>query len=258
MDKQPAPRRIPTFRKWLRYFFAVWILASTTWMVVSYRTSGVAPEMLVNDNLVIVEHTDEYMSFLPTVNPAATGLLFIVGGGVGAEAYAPMLRPIAEQGFPVYVVKLPLRLAPLESQKNAAVNRAKNVINRHTETQDWVLSGHSLGAALACRLAAEGWPNIKDLVLVGTSHPKKINLSGAMMPITKISATHDGVATAERIQENRHLLPQETTWVEIKGGNHAQFAHYGRQLFDGAATISRQDQQDQTREVLLASLRRAD
>jgi len=56
MDKQPAPRRIPTFRKWLRYFFAVWILASTTWMVVSYRTSGVAPEMLVNDNLVIVEH----------------------------------------------------------------------------------------------------------------------------------------------------------------------------------------------------------
>ena len=54
---------------------------------------------------------------------------------------------------------------------------------------------------------------------------------------------------------NRRLLPETTAWVEIKGGNHSQFGHYGHQLFDGRATITREAQQATTRQVMLDALR---
>jgi hypothetical protein len=53
---------------------------------------------------------------------------------------------------------------------------------------------------------------------------------------------------------NRSLLPVATRWVEIQGGNHSQFAHYGHQLFDGEAVITREAQQRLARNALLQAL----
>jgi hypothetical protein len=52
------------------------------------------------------------------------------------------------------------------------------------------------------------------------------------------------------------LLPADTRWVEIEGGNHSQFGHYGHQLFDGSPTTTREEQQAVTRAALLDALRR--
>jgi hypothetical protein len=55
-------------------------------------------------------------------------------------------------------------------------------------------------------------------------------------------------------------LPASTQWVRIEGGNHAQFGYYGSQLFDGLydgrATITRENQQAATLAALLAVLSR--
>jgi len=75
--------------------------------------------------------------------------------------------------------------------------------------------------------------------------------------VTKVYASNDGVAPPNRVISNKGLLPKETQWVEIKGGNHSQFGHYGHQLFDGKATISRETQQTATRSALLEALTRA-
>jgi hypothetical protein len=87
--------------------------------------------------------------------------------------------------------------------------------------------------------------------LIGTTHPKADDLSKTRVPITKVFATNDGVATAEAIDASRKLLPPNTRWIEIKGGNHSQFGHYGHQLLDGWPTISRERQQALTRAVLI-------
>ena len=50
----------------------------------------------------------------------------------------------------------------------------------------------------------------------------------------------------EKIDASRPLLPADTRWDEIDGGNHAQFGWYGPQDGDGVATISREAQQAQT------------
>ena len=72
--------------------------------------------------------------------------------------------------------------------------------------------------------------------------------------VTSISATLDGLATPEKIDASRPLLPPDTVWLPIEGGNHAQFGWYGPQGGDNEATISREDQQAQVIGATLALL----
>jgi pimeloyl-ACP methyl ester carboxylesterase len=116
-----------------------------------------------------------------------------------------------------------------------------------------VIAGHSRGALHAARFAAAHADRIAALVLMGTSHPRDRDLSALPIPIMKIVATNDGVVGDA--QFDRARLPASTMWVRIEGGNHAQFGFYAPyQLFDGRATISRRQQQDQVLAAFLTLL----
>jgi Alpha/beta hydrolase family len=64
------------------------------------------------------------------------------------------------------------------------------------------------------------------------------------------------VAPPGRMHANARLLPSHTKWVEVKGGNHSQFGHYGRQLLDGKPAVTRETQQELTRSALFDALGR--
>lgn len=253
MEDAPLKHERSPWRRWVRRGFIAWAIVSTAWLLNSYRTQGVARSLLTSDAIVAVESSREALSFLPAT-AAPSGLVFIAGAGVAAEAYAPLLHPIAEQGHPVFVVRLPYRIAPLEQHRRTAIERATLILRSHEEVARWVIGGHSLGGALACRLATGVPEKVTAIVLIGTSHPKAIDLSRSRIAFTKVYASNDGIATVEMIEANRGLLPRDTRWIEIGGGNHSQFAHYGHQLFDDSATTTREQQQDRTRAALLAAL----
>jgi pimeloyl-ACP methyl ester carboxylesterase len=239
------------FRRWLRLGFLLWALFAMSWLANSVRTRGVGDEVLRGTAAVSVLEDAATLVFLPTSTDRRTGLIFICGSGISAEAYAPLLRPIADA---VFVVKLPYRLAPLESHKRAAVERARGVMAKHSDLSDWVIAGHSLGAALAARLARADAGTISAMVLIATTHPRDHDLSSLEIPITKIFASQDGIAPPDRVLSNAGLLPKHTRWIEVAGGNHSQFGRYGRQLFDGTATISRGEQEAIARAAILQSL----
>lgn len=250
-----SKRKPSTIHRWVRRGFLTWAVVSTAWLANSVRTQGVDPALLKSSSTVVVVDGVTALEFLPTKTQGETGLIFFCGSGIAAEAYAPLLHPIAESGYRVSIVRLPWRFAPMESHKQEALDRVIRLIQDHPEISQWVVSGHSLGAALVCRTVQSKVSGIAGVVLLGTTHPKTVDLSWCAHPVTKVYASSDGIAPPDDVRANKELLPASTTWVEINGGNHSQFGHYGHQLFDGTPTLSRSEQQHIARSALLDMLR---
>jgi dienelactone hydrolase len=248
-----TPRR--NFRRWIRFGFFTWAILSTTYLLNSFRTQGVAPELLQNSKTVVVHSTSQSLEFQPKKHNDA-GIIFICGAGVAAEAYAPLLRPLAEEGHPVKIVRLPWRLAPFESNKLEAIRRAIALAQDKDGPRHWVISGHSLGAALSCRVIQEDPEKFSAMVLIGSTHPKADDLSQLKIPVTKVFGDKDGVAPMDDVLANKKLLPASTAWYNIEGANHSQFGHYGWQILDGRPGIPREEQQEQTRSVILKTIRK--
>jgi pimeloyl-ACP methyl ester carboxylesterase len=167
-----------------------------------------------------------------------------------------MAHRIAEDGYPVFVMHMAYRCATSEDQQQQLFAATRSVIA--ASRRRWVLAGHSRGAAHASRLLSEEPRLVDGLVLVGSTHPRDVNLASLTIPVTKIYASRDGVAPENRIKANAHLLPPSTRWVRIEGGNHRQFGSYRYQLFDPSATISREAQQEQTVVAILEMLSRVE
>ena len=140
---------------------------------------------------------------------------------------------------------MPLNLAVFGS------SRAASVIEAYPDIQYWVIGGHSLGGSMAALYADKHHDQINGLSLWASYPASSNDLSDSNINVSSIYGTQDGLATKDKIDASRELLPPDTTWVPIEGGNHAQFGWYGDQSGDNPATISRQDQQDQIQHTVL-------
>ncbi len=176
-----------------------------------------------------------WLVFAPVFGTPRTGLIFYPGGKVDPRAYAVSARSIAEQGYLVAVVPMPLNLAVF------APDRARDVIAAYPGVQHWAIGGHSLGGAMAARFAHRHPDLVRGLVL-WAAYPAD-DLSQHDLHVVSIYGTRDGVATEAEIVASRPLLPAATRWTPIRGGNHAQFGSYGLQAGDNPATIGIKAQQ---------------
>lgn len=189
--------------------------------------------------------------FRPAGPQREVGFIFYPGGLVEPRSYAPFAAAIAAQGFPVFLVPMPLNLAVFDSEK------AGQVIAAHPEIDTWAIGGHSLGGAMAARYAFNHPELIRGLALWAAYPEESADLSlRTDLQVVSIFASEDGLATPDKIEESRPLLPPTTEFVLIEGGNHAGFGWYGEQSGDGAATISREQQQALTVEATVAMLER--
>ena len=174
--------------------------------------------------------------------------MFYPGALVNPKAYAPLCRRIAEHGYTVMIIKMPWRMASLGYK----IPLEKGLLS--DTTRQFVLIGHSKGAAMVARFIYEHPQYINKAILIATTHPKEQDLSHLKIPIMKIIASNDGIADERSSIDNKGLLPDLTRYVRIPGGNHAQFAHYGQQFMDGKASITRELQQEIALESILSFL----
>lgn len=188
---------------------------------------------------VIVTVQNGWQVFIPAQGKPTTGLIFYPGGRVDYLAYAPILRPLAEKGYLVVVPAMPLNLAFF------AANKAAEVMPAFPEIKRWAIGGHSLGGAMAANFSINHPDQIQGLVLWAAYPAASDNLSAQKIKVVSIFATQDGLATADKINASRPLLPTSTRWVTIEGGNHAQFGSYGPQSGDGQATVLPETQWNQ-------------
>ena len=89
------------------------------------------------------------------------------------------------------------------------------------------------------------------------SYPADDSLKDSNILVLSLYGSNDGLATGDKIEASKSLLPAHTQYVVIEGGNHGQFGSYGPQAGDNPASISPQTQWAQTTDAtvrLLASL----
>jgi len=239
-------------RKWIRRIWVTAGLTSMGWLFWNAQAHGVDPALLRSTAAVAVSDSGSIVRFTPAT-PAGSGLIFLPGATIEPKAYAPLLRAVAEAGYPVALVRLPWRMAPSAASRAVVWNRIATV-QTMDPTRRWILAGHSRGAALSAGFAGEHPDALAGLVLIATTHPRTVDLSALPIPVTKIYGTRDCVADSEEVLANAGMLPRATQWVRLEGANHRQFGWYGSQLGDCSATMTRSAQQARTLDALLAAL----
>jgi predicted alpha/beta-hydrolase family hydrolase len=256
--ENPSKTRRKTVFKWMRRIYVLLGVTLFIGMLIGYQAAGFDKAVLLSDDKISVTRDRDLLTFSPKRTAPSTALLFLPGAMVDPNAYAPMARAVAERGYRVSILSLPLRLAPSEGSVAGVMAKAASIIESDASIQHWVIAGHSKGGKLAVRFAHEHPDLLSGLILIGTSHPdQEFDLSHLPLDVTKVYATRDGLASPKEVEANRRFLPAQTHWICIEGGNHTQFGYYRFQLGDRTATINRQSQQRPLVKAILLALQRA-
>ncbi len=215
------------------------LLLSAGFVIWGETPAAPMPEALaaLNSDTQVIVKTGDWLEFTPAEGEAQTGFIFYPGGRVDYRAYAPMAHQLAAQGFLVLIPRMPLNLAVF------GIDKASEGIALAPIVKHWVIGGHSLGGSMAANFLFNHPDQFEGLVFLASYPASSDDLSTYAGQVLSISGSLDGLATPAKIAASHALLPQDTKFIEINGGNHAYFGWYGDQAGDNIASISRDDQQ---------------
>jgi len=198
-----------------------------------------------SDPKVTVTQQNAYFKVDAAQPGAQVGMVFYPGGLVSPESYldpvGKMVDSARQQGvnLRVYLVRPPLNLSVLDYAA------AEKVISEDSQVENWVVGGHSLGGAMACRYASgssEGASKVKGLFLLAAYCDTDISVSSKK--VLSIYGSNDQVLNLGLLEQYSKNLPSSSRKKVITGMNHAQFGAYGMQKGDGPAQISLQTAQE--------------
>lgn len=192
---------------------------------------------ITNNQEVEFINADSYYVVQPKTTPRA-GLIIYPGAFAEPRAYVGQYGQLAQNGIAVFVIRSPFNFALLD------INRATRIINDNPTINNWYVAGHSLGGVTACQYAKNNQEKLSGLILLASyCNGDAQNLT---LPVLSISASKDGLATTEKINNNKSGLPPNTKYVVIDGANHTQFGSFAKtQGGDGQATIQEQSAREQ-------------
>jgi dienelactone hydrolase len=225
------------------------LVISAVLLLRPYPAGQAAQAALQSSAEVRVTRADGVIGFVPST-PTTKGFIYYPGGLVAPDAYAATMQDIAERGYAVFIVEMPLNLAVL------GADRAADVIAAHPQYTMWAIGGHSLGGAMACRYVV-GNKNaaLRVLILHSGSCDQSFSLAGRDdVQVTSIYGTQDGLLSPSEVEASRQYLPASAQLMALEGVTHAQFGDYGEQRGDGRALVSNEDAQQLVVEVTVAAL----
>ena len=211
------------FLKWLLVVLGVFIVAATLWGI-QWATYARPPlpeaiEALENDDLVQIKN-DPWLTFSPRQSIPNTGFVFYPGGRVDPRGYSSLMREIASNGYLVVVPEMPINMAVFNS------NVASGIIDYYPEIKYWVIGGHSVGGAMAAQYTAKHPDAIDGLAIWASYPPNSADLSNLDIPVVSIYGSRELRVNDTSVGERKYLLPEDTNYIRIEGGDHHQFGSY--------------------------------
>ena len=229
----------------LRFKIIIGVLLAVTIVLGGFVVWAETPPTPMNEafdalesDLAVKVSVADWIVFEPLSSNKNVGLIIYPGGRVDFRSYAPMAHRIAEKGYFVVIVKMPLNLAVF------GVNKANDVIDYYPQINSWVVGGHSLGGSMAAQFVYENPSKVDGLFFWAAYPASGTDLSKDDLLVSTIYGSNDGLVSLSQIDDSLKLLPVRTIKFEIAGGNHAQFGWYGEQSGDNVASITREEQQN--------------
>ena len=185
------------------------------------------------------------------------GVVFYPGAKVSPQAYIPLFDRIVQEGYSVFIVKMPLDLAVMD------VDRALQVIESvgdadgaaaRSRIDTWHIVGHSLGGAMAAQLVDREPDTFASLTLLAAYPAGGVDLRDQKIAVLSAYGTRDGVADPQEIRAAAAQYPEDARFLAIAGGNHAQFGVYGPQEDDKPATIRGEEQRRITQNAMMETM----
>ena len=181
-----------------------------------------------------------FVVFRPAGVSPTTGLILYPGAACDVRGYAPVLRRVAERGYLVVGVPMPLDMAIF------APNRADDVRAAFPAVKRWVVAGHSMGGAMAAHYAHQHPDDLAGLLLWDSRPAESDTLVDLKYPVWHIHRATADDRPPEKLERYRNLFPATSTWVPVRGGIHMYYGSFvgGAYKEEWTATISREAQQD--------------
>ena len=224
--------------KLISFVIIIILVVYSAFWVSSYSKPTEDAVAVFNSSSSINVTRDKFITFAPKYKEPTTGFIFYPGGKVAPEAYAPLCSKIAAKGYKVVIVPMPLNLAVLSGDKG------KEVITAYPEIKNWVIGGHSLGGVMAASFAHSHLDLVKGLIMYAAYPQDKNDLSTSNLKVLSLWGSEDGCADITKVTGAKDILPKDTEFKPIAGGNHGQFGNYGNQKGDNPAKISIIEQQN--------------
>lgn len=218
------------------------------WNFSTFQSRNLPENTFNNDLKVSVSENNDQIIFTPGSSKENLEVIFFQGGLTDPKAYAPLCRKIAENGFTCHLIKMEWRLPQYDYEK------IKLMFDLNSD--NYIIGGHSQGAKMAAQFVFDNPNLMKGLFLLGTSHPRDIDMSKITIPSLKLYAEYDGLASVDEVVENKDKLPKNTNLVLIKGANHSQFGYLGKLLTDDSPEITLEEQQQATLNYILNFINR--
>ena len=184
---------------------------------------------------------DGILCFYPETK-THTGLIFYPGGKVEHTAYTPLMKELAQHGILCILVEMPFHLAVF------IPDAAEGIPAQFPEINNWYLSGHSLGGAMASSYLSQHRTAFQGLILLGAYSTNDLSESG--LSVLSVYGSEDLVLNRETYEKNRSNLPENFTETVLEGGCHAGFGMYGPQEGDGFPVLSTSEQIIQTAKLM--------
>lgn len=203
---------------------------------------------LESDNAVTI--TDNpWLTFTPNTPALEIGFIFYPGGRISHLGYSDLMRKISEKGYLVVVPKMPINMAIFNP------NIANKIIAAHPEINKWVIGGHSVGGTAATIFTA-AHPEKIDGLAIWSSYPNNSSdLSRLTIPTILMYGGNETGVTDESVGERKHLLPPNSLYIKIEGGDHHQFGSYQLTNEVNLATISLEEQHMQILSAMFGLLK---
>jgi len=230
----------PTLKPWILIALAI-ILAGLLIWGFSWATYARPPlpealAALESDDLAVVS-LEPWLIFDPT-GEESVGLIYYPGGRIDPRGYSNMMREIAEEGYLVVVPSMPINMAIFDT------NAADEIIAHFSGIKHWAIAGHSVGGTSAAIYTSNNPDKIDGLAIWASYPANSADLSELDLPVYMIYGELDEGVDRPVVEEKKVLLPPDTVYLEIPGGDHHQFGTYLVDPGVDHSTTSRAIQQD--------------